>query len=118
MRQLLRQSFQKLARFSALIFACGFLILGVASPAIAFGNSNSSPSEGTAQMNNLQETSKQAVKAEPRSRGEVQNMAKEGPNEVQGSANLRGMNAPKNSQENTTVRKQVEEALENVTPGN
>jgi hypothetical protein len=98
--------------------AIALLSFGVASPALAIGHSSSQATDGTAQMNELQETSKRALRAEPRSGKRVQQKARRGPNEVQGDANLRGMNAPKNSQETTTVRKQVERALEKVTPGN
>ena len=118
MMDFLNRQMQRFAKISLIIVTTVFLFVGVAHPAIAFGNSNSSPSEGTAQMNNLQETSRRAVKQEPRSRQEVQNQAQRGPNEVQGDADLQGMNSQSNSQETTTVRKQVERALENVTPGN
>mgnify|MGYP006310235133 CR=1 FL=1 len=103
------------AMMAAIAFV--ILVLSAASPALAFGHRGSQASEGTAQMNELQETSKRALKAEPRSGKRVQQKARRGPNEVQGGANLRGMNAPKDSSETTTVRKQVERALEKVTPG-
>lgn len=98
--------------------ACTLLVLGTASPVLAFGNSNSSPSDGVATMNDLKETSKQAVKAEPRDTKEVQSKAQGGLNSVQGSANLDKMNAPENSQAATTVSDQVEDMLEGLTPGN
>jgi hypothetical protein len=103
----------------AMMAAIALFVLGfsTANPALAFGNSTSQASEGTAQMNELQETSKRALQAEPRSGKRVQEKARRGPNEVQGDASLRDMNAPKDSSETTTVRKQVERALEKVTPG-
>lgn len=94
------------------------LFLGVTSQAIAFGNSSSHPAEGTAQMNNLQETSQRALKDEPRSRSQVQKKAQEGPNEIQGSADADKMYSQKDSSETTSVRKQVEKGLESITPGN
>lgn len=118
MKHFFSQLASQLAKVAMVVFAAVILFVGVASPAIAFGNSSSSPSEGTAQMNNLQETSKQAVKQEPRNRQEVQRKAQQGPNEVQGDADLHGMNVPNNSKQTTTVRKQAEDALKKVTPGN
>jgi hypothetical protein len=105
---------QSLARVLVATFACALLVFTAASPALAFGSSNSNPQQGTAQMNELQETSKRAVKAEPRDRAEMQQKAEEGINEVQGSANREQMYSSKKSQA-TSVRKQVENALEDVT---
>lgn len=118
MKQILGELVRRLAKVTLVILAATFLLVGVASPANAFGNSSSSPSKGTAQMNDLQETSRRAVKQEPRSRREVQRQAKRGPNEVQGEADMHGMNVPDNSRKAKTVRKQAEEALKKVTPGN
>ncbi|MFQ4137887.1 hypothetical protein PGN35_016345 [Nodosilinea sp. PGN35] len=116
MKQILHRLNRNLAKISMVMIASLFLFLGVASPAMAFGNSNSSPADGTAQMNNLQETSERALKAEPRSRSEVQGKAQRGPNEVQGDADLHTLNSPQNSQA-TTVQDQIENALEKITPG-
>lgn len=113
MKHFLRQ----LAKASIILAASVFLFLGVTNPALAMGSSSSHPSKGTAQMNALQETSRQAVKGEPRSQSQVQRQAQQGPNEVQGSADLDKMNTPNNSRESTTVRKQVENVLEDITPG-
>jgi cytoskeletal protein RodZ len=118
MKQVLSRLSRNLVRISMVMFASLFLLLGVANPAMAFGNASSSPSEGTTQMNNLQETSERALQAEPRSQREVQNKAKRGPNEVQGDADLHTMNSPADSQSATTVQDQIENALEKITPGN
>lgn len=118
MKQILHQLKGHIIRASMVVFASLVLFLGVTSPAMAFGNSSSHPSEGTAQMNDLQEASEQSLKNEPRSRGEVQKKAQEGPNEIQGSADADKMYNQSNSRETTSVRKQVEKGLEKITPGN
>lgn len=114
----LSQWARRLVRLSVVITASVLLMLSTTDSALAFGNSNSTASEGTAQMNQLQQESKNAVRAEPRNSREVKRQAQQGPNEVQGDADLQGMNAPDNSQQATTVRQQAENALKKVTPGN
>ena len=96
---------------------CAFMLLGTAYPAMAFGNSSSDSSQGLVEMNEMKETSKDAVRNEPRNLQEVQNKAKQGSNAVQGNANLEKMNAPANSQQAKTVAEQAEDILENVIPG-
>lgn len=118
MKRFFEQLNRSFVKTLAIAVVAVFLIMNIASPALAFGSSDrSNPSEGTAQMNNLQETSRRAVKEEPRSRSKVQRQAQRGPNEVQGDADLHGMNVPDNSKKATTVRKQAEEVLKKVTPG-
>lgn len=118
MKRFFEQLSRNFVKTLAIAFIAISLMITTANPAFALGNSSrSNPSEGTAQMNNLQETSRQAVKAEPRNRSQVQRKAQRGPNEVQGDADLHGMNVPNNSKKATTVRKQAEEALKKITPG-
>lgn len=114
----LSQFTRKFLQVAVAIAASFVMLLGVADSAMAFGNSNSQASEGTAQMNQLQKESARAVKSEPRSRRQVQKQAQQGPNEVQGDADLGGMNAPDNSRSTRSVRQQAEDALKKVTPGN
>lgn len=109
---------RKCLQFSVMIVVSLLFMLSAMDSAIAFGNSNSNPSQGTAQMNQLQQQSKKAVRSEPRSSKVVKKQAQRGPNEVQGDADLHGMNVPDNSRQAKTVRQQAEEALEKVTPGN
>ncbi|MBD2108316.1 hypothetical protein [Nodosilinea sp. FACHB-13] len=118
MEHVLRRLNRNLARISMVVVASLFLLLGIANPAMAFGNSGSSPSDGTTQMNNLQETSERALDAEPRNQQEVRRKAQQGPNEVQGDADLHTMNSPSDSQSATTVQDQIENVLEKITPGN
>jgi hypothetical protein len=117
MKNFFRHLGRKLTSISLVIFASLFLFLSTANPAMAFGSSNSRPAEGTAQMNSLQETSKQAVKSEPRSRSEVQSKSNTGLNGVQGEADLQKLNSPRNTQSAKSVREQAENALESITPG-
>lgn len=119
MKRFLHRMVRSFMRISVIVLAAILIFVGFGNSAIAFGNSsNSQPSKGTAQMNRLQEQSRRAVREEPRSRETVQRRAQKGPNEVQGNADLHGMNVPDNSKNATTVRKQVEGALKKVTPGN
>lgn len=98
------------------VFVGGFLLLNLAAPAMAFGSSSSSPSKGLTEMNEMKETSKEAVRKEPRGIKEIQDKAKRGPNSVQGNANLDKMNTPANSQEAQTIPEQARELLNNATP--
>ncbi|MEO1295185.1 MAG: hypothetical protein AAFW75_05160 [Cyanobacteria bacterium J06636_16] len=95
---------------------CALLIFTAASPAVAFGSSSSSPAKGTAEMNEIQATSKQAVKGEPRDLNEVQSKAAEGTNAVQGKASMEKMNAPEGSApEATSVREQIVDTFDRMT---
>ena len=99
------------------IAVCAVMVLGTAYPAMAFGGSSSNSSKGSVEMNDLKETSKEAVRKEPRSAQAVQAKAKEGPNSVQGSANSEKMKNTGNSDNATTIKAQVEDVLEKATPG-
>jgi hypothetical protein len=93
-------------------------LAGITDVAITMDSSNSHPTDGTAQMNELQQESRQAVNAEPRKPDQVKEKAQSGPNAVQGDKDLHGMNVPDNSESARTVRKQIEGALDKVAPGN
>ena len=115
MKAFLRGLGSRMMQATVAVVACALLVFSAASPAVAFGSSSSSPSEGMATMNDVQATSKQAVKGEPRGLKEVQRKAQEGPNEVQGKAGMDAMNTPGNSQEATSVRDQIGDALDQAT---
>ncbi|MGF1569439.1 MAG: hypothetical protein ACFCVD_15460 [Nodosilinea sp.] len=115
MKRSIANAYGRVIKSLVALAACASLMLGAAGPALAFGNSGPSQSEGTAQMNRLQDISKRAVDAEPRNRGEVQRAAQKGPNEVQGNADLDKMNSPEDSSGATTIKDQVENALETIT---
>ena len=96
---------------------CALMLLGIAAPAMAFGSTPSDRSKGVVEMNEMKETSKDAVRKEPRSAKEVQAKAKQGTNAVQGSANLEKMNTTSNSQRAKTIEAQAAGVLEDVAPG-
>lgn len=96
--------------------ACLVMLLSAAYPAMAFGSSPSSSDKGVPEMNEMKETSKKAVRGEPRSSKEVQEKAKRGPNAVQQGANLEKMNNPATSQGAETIEGQAEDLLESITP--
>ncbi|NJN88620.1 MAG: hypothetical protein HC881_22995 [Leptolyngbyaceae cyanobacterium SL_7_1] len=105
-------------RFLILAFTCAMLFFANAFPAIAAGvSAPSSPSKGTAPINDILEESENALKAEPRTMEEVIEKANQGPNEVQGGADLDQMKRPDNSNA-VTIEERVEEILENVTGRN
>lgn len=105
-------------RFLILAFACVTLFFTNVFPAFAGGvAAPSSPSKGTAPINDILEESENALKAEPRTMDEVIDKAYQGPNEVQGGADLDQMKRPDNSNA-VTIEERVEEILENVTGRN
>ena len=110
---MLTNACKRLVSFALVAVTCSLLLLNFASPALAFGGSSSSSEKGTAQMNELQDASEQALKQEPRSGDEVKSKAREGINEVQGKANSEKMASPETSG-SRTVRDQAEDALENL----
>lgn len=112
----LKQAKIQLGRFLVVLVSCAMLLFNTAAPAFADHHANSRPSEGTAQMNDLQETSKRALEREPRGKNEVRGQAQKGPNSVQGDADVGKMNSVGNSSAKT-VRDQLEDALDSVTPG-
>ncbi|MBD1915694.1 MULTISPECIES: hypothetical protein [Cyanophyceae] len=54
----------------------------------------------------------------PATSKKFQRKAQQGPNEVQGDADLHTMNSPADSQSSTTVQDQIENVLEKIIPGN
>lgn len=102
-------------RFLVVAFACAMLFFASAFPAVAGGLSTpSSPTKGEAPLDNILEESQNALRDEPRTLEEVTEKASQGPNEVQGGADLDQMKRPDNSNA-VTIQERVEEILENVT---
>ena len=103
----------------AIAAACALLIFSSASPALAFGNSNSKPSEGTAELSNVRQKSERAAasgaKSGENSSSSVRKDANAGLNGVQGDADKENMLNPQNAN-GTTVEEKVEQALDEVTP--
>lgn len=86
------------------------------APALAFGIGGSAqPSEGTTQLDNVYEESKEVSNSNPRGMGEVQKKASEGINGVQGAADMNKMKSPGDSPAAQTVKDDVKDAFEAVT---
>lgn len=108
----------KAVRPFAIAAACALLIFSSASPALAFGNSSSKPSDGLKQLDRVQQKSEAAVSGGIESNNgarSVQKNASEGLNGVQGRANKGKMKSPSDANA-TSIEENVEEALEEVTP--
>ncbi|MGF1459543.1 MAG: hypothetical protein ACFBSG_11005 [Leptolyngbyaceae cyanobacterium] len=107
-------NYRQFVKAAVALFVCTLLFIGSATSAFAIGSTPSDSSKGVAELNDLKETSRKAVRDEPRSKDEVKGKAQRGPNEVQGDADLNKMKNPGNSQQSKTVAEQAENALENL----
>jgi hypothetical protein len=97
-------------------FVSAFLFLSATVPAFAaagFGSTTSKPTDGTAQLGQIEARSQDIAesKVAPGSIEESAERAKGGINEVQGAADKDKMSRPSNSQNATTVVEQVSKAL-------
>ena len=108
--------FNRLTQSLIVVGMCAFMLIGVTSPALAFGSTPSDSSKGVAEMGEITETAEQTARKGPRNAKEIQEKAKRGPNGVQGDAGLEKMNTPANSQQARTVVDQAEDMLESATP--
>lgn len=98
------------------VLACAVMLFSSSLPAYAIGTQTpSSPSKGTAELDQVHQQSKNAVKGQPQSRAEVQSRANQGLNGVQGSAANENMNRPSDSGNANTVMDDVEDAFESIT---
>jgi hypothetical protein len=99
-------------------FACAFLMLSNAYPAMAFGfgGAKSSPTEGEVNLTDIDRKSEQVLEQGPQSPDEIRNQApgSGGINEIQGTADKDKMKTPENSK-GTTFEEQVEKALDKAT---
>lgn len=112
------QSIIRPVRFVIAAALCLTLVVSNAFPAAAIGSSKSSPTEGTAQLNKIQEKTDEVARSAPPSLEEVQSKSEKGLNEVQGDADKDKMNRPENSQNATSVIDKVEDYLGKVTGNN
>ena len=102
----------------AIALACALMVFSVATPAMAFGNSSSSPSKGVEQLDDVQDKSEEAITGaiDNANDGEsVRKNSEEGLNGVQGAANKQNMKNPSNSGA-SSIEENIKEALEDVTP--
>jgi hypothetical protein len=97
-------------------FACAFLMLSSAYPALAFGTPKSSPTEGEANLTEIERQSEKVLEHGPQSPEDIKKQAPGAGalNEIQGTADIDKMKTPENSQ-GTTFKEQVEKALDKAT---
>lgn len=101
------------ARFLIAAFVASLLFLSSALPALA-AYPNSNPTQGIKSLNKVEQNSEEAIKSNPRSMEDVQAKASEGINGVQGGADKDKMSTPENSQDATSFKEVVEDALEGI----
>ncbi len=103
-------------RLIVTLLTTAFMLLTTTVPAFAFGTSPSKPTDGTAQLGNIERESQKVAgsKASPGSMKESEARAQGGINEVQGDADKDKMSRPSNSQDATTIRDQIGKALKKV----
>lgn len=95
-------------------FTCALLFFSSAYPAAAIGSQKTNPTEGEANLNDIQRMTDTSVPNPPLTLKEVQERTQGGPNEVQGAADLDKMKNPENSQ-GTSFVDEVKEGLRKVT---
>lgn len=92
---------------------CAVMLSSISLPAFAFGmNTSSSPTEGTAKLNQAQQESEDVIKGQPRGMNAVQEKAQRGLNGVQGAADTGKMKSPGDSEGATTVRGEIKDVLD------
>ncbi len=99
--------------------ACALLIFSSAAPALAFGKSDSKPSDGVVELDSVQNQSERAI-AGPKggvlgNPEAVKENAQKGLNGIQGTADVDNMSRPSNAK-GETVESKIKDALEKVTP--
>jgi hypothetical protein len=100
-------------RIVVAFIASVFLLFSNSVPAFAFGAAPSSPTDGTVQLNKIEERAQDLAesKAAPGSIEESVERAKGGINEVQGAADKDQMSRPGNSQKATSIKDEIGKAL-------
>jgi hypothetical protein len=103
-------------RLVVTVLITAFMLLTTTVPAFAFGTSRSKPTDGTAQLGNIERESQKVAesKVAPGSMEESEARAQGGINEVQGDADKDKMSRPSNSQDATTIRDEIGKALKKV----
>lgn len=102
---------RRLFRVFAAICVCVLLFVSSALPASA---ERSNPTEGEANLTQIEKKSQEAVLSKPYSLEKTQAEANKGINEVQGDADKDKMITPETANA-TSVKEQVENALEKLT---
>lgn len=102
----------------AIAAVCALVMFASAAPALAFGNSSSSPSKGSEQLNDVQKKSERAIAGPNSDANDAESVMKnsaEGLNGVQGAGDTENMSNPANAR-GESVEQNIKEALENITP--
>lgn len=102
----------------AIAVVCALFLFTSATPAFAFGNSDSRPSKGLEQLNGVQKESEKAISGKLSDNNDGESVMKnsaEGLNGVQGKADTEDMYSPENSSA-TSVEENIKEVLEEITP--
>ncbi|MEL6453287.1 MAG: hypothetical protein AAFQ40_01055 [Cyanobacteria bacterium J06623_5] len=98
--------------------ACALILVINAAPAIAFGGSQSQPSDGLEQLDNVQKKSEKALSSRAENvmddTEDVIKNSQEGLNGVQGSASKRETKRPSEVR-NNTIEGNIKETLEEIT---
>lgn len=104
--------------------ACAFLVFSYATPAFSSTNNSSptgisgaqsKPSDGEANLLDIELKSQEAVLSKPYSLEETQKEATKGLNEIQGDSDIENMRRPENTQGVDSIEQKIEKALEAVT---
>ncbi|MBD1933701.1 MULTISPECIES: low temperature-induced protein [Cyanophyceae] len=104
--------------------ACAFLVFSYATPAFSASKNNpptgisgtqSKPSDGEANLLDIELKSQEAVLSKPYSLEETQKEASKGLNEIQGDSDIENMKRPENTQGVDSIEQKIEKALEAVT---
>ncbi|QYX31354.1 hypothetical protein [Sphaerospermopsis torques-reginae] len=114
-----KSRWQLALRLIVVAFACTFIFLFNAFPALAISSYQSEPTEGTTQLLETQRKTDEAAKKPPIGMKESQEKTRRGLNEVQGAADIEKMKRPENTESATTsVEQEVEGFLEKITGTN
>lgn len=104
--------------------ACAFLVFSYATPAFSASNNSSptgisgaqsKPSDGEANLLDIELKSQEAVLSKPYSLEETQKEAAKGLNEIQGDSDIENMRRPDNTPGVDSIEQKIEKALEAVT---
>jgi hypothetical protein len=106
--------FVRPVRFLIALFIGAIVFFGQISPAAAVGSVPRDPSEGPAQLDDVQKESEDTLRRIP-GMEEVQRKSNEGLNEVQGAADADKMYNPSNSQQAESIEEEAEGFLKKLT---
>lgn len=103
---------KRLVRLFVGVCVCALLLFS--SPLSAFATT-SSPTEGEANLTEIELKSQEAAESKPYSLEKTEEEANQGINEVQGDADKDKMLNPENTKDTPSFEKQVETVIESIT---